>query len=132
MKLVLDTSVIIAVITNEAHKPRLVAASRGAELIAPSSVHWEVGNAFSAMFKQGRISLKDATAALRAYAEIPIQFHEVELAGALGLCDQYKLYAYDAYLIECALKARATLLTLDSGLAAAAVKAGARVQEVEI
>jgi len=57
MNLVVDTSVIIAVITNEEHKRQLINLSKGADLIAPPSLHWEIGNAFSAMFKRKRISL---------------------------------------------------------------------------
>jgi len=39
MNLVLDTSVIIAVITNEAHKRRLIELTKAADLMAPSSLH---------------------------------------------------------------------------------------------
>ena len=51
MDLVVDTSVIIAVITNEKHKKKLVRVSKGADLIPPQSLHWEVGNAFSAIVR---------------------------------------------------------------------------------
>ncbi len=52
MDIVLDTSVIIAVIANEPEKRVLIRLTKGAELIAPQSVHWEIGNAFSAMLKR--------------------------------------------------------------------------------
>ena len=45
MEIVVDTTVIIAVITNEATKQRLVDMTRGADLVAPASMPWEVGNA---------------------------------------------------------------------------------------
>ena len=57
MKYVVDASVIIAVIANEPEKERLVEITQGADLLAPASVHWEIGNAFSAMIKRGRVSL---------------------------------------------------------------------------
>ena len=56
MKIVIDTSVIIAVITNEPHRESLLQATLGAELLAPPSVHWEIGNAFSAMLKRNKIT----------------------------------------------------------------------------
>jgi uncharacterized protein with PIN domain len=49
MNIVVDTSVIIAVITNEPHKPQLIDITREVDLLAPLSLHWEIGNAFSAM-----------------------------------------------------------------------------------
>ena len=62
MNLVVDTSVIIAVIANEPEKPALVARTQGTELFAPRSLHWEIGNAFSAMLKRQRITLEQAQA----------------------------------------------------------------------
>jgi len=131
MNLVVDTSVIIAVITNEEHKKQLIKLSKGADLIAPSSLHWEIGNAFSAMLKRKRISLKQAITALAVYQKIPIRFSEVELDTALELSSRLNVYAYDAYFIGCALKHKSPLTTLDSGLLDAAKRAGAAIKEVK-
>ena len=132
MKIIIDTSVIIAVITNEQHKNQLVTIATGTDLIAPSSVHWEVGNAFSAMLRRQRISLEEANAALKAYEDISIQFYEVDLNSTLKLCDEHNLYAYDAYVIECAIKFKAPLLTLDTSLVATAKNAGVKVLEMKL
>ena len=43
MDIVVDTSVIMAVITNEPEKDALIEVTRGVDLIAPPSVHWETG-----------------------------------------------------------------------------------------
>jgi predicted nucleic acid-binding protein len=72
-----DTSVIVAVIANEPEKAALVELTRGSELIAPSSVHWEIGNAFSAMLKRKRITPDEAFKALEIYARIPIRFLDI-------------------------------------------------------
>jgi uncharacterized protein with PIN domain len=56
--IVIDTSVIIAVIANEPERERIVAATYRANLLAPMSVHWEVGNAFSAMLRRGRTTVE--------------------------------------------------------------------------
>lgn len=55
MEIVVDTSVIIAVIVDEPEKARLIESTKGASLIAPGSLYWEIGNAFSAMLKRKRI-----------------------------------------------------------------------------
>lgn len=130
MNLVVDTTVIIAVISNERHKKQLVRLTKGAELIAPESLHWEVGNAFSAMFKRKRITYKQAVEALLSYGQIPLRFSSIKLDIALELALELDIYAYDAYVIGCALKHRAPLLSLDEGLLNAAKKAGAAIQEV--
>ncbi|MFQ5455563.1 MAG: hypothetical protein ACE5EA_05065 [Nitrospirota bacterium] len=38
----------------------MIELTNGADLIVPYSVHWEIGNAFSAMLKRKRITLKQA------------------------------------------------------------------------
>ena len=130
MNIVVDTSVIIAVVTNEKHKAQLIELTKGADLIAPSSLHWEVGNAFSAMFKRKKIDLKQAKLALAAYQQIPIRFLSVRLADALELSIQFNLYAYDAYVLNCALKNKSPLITLDGRLVKAARKAGIGILEI--
>lgn len=130
MNLTVDTSIIIAVITNEKHKKQLIKATEGVDLIAPLSLHWEIGNAFSAMFKRKRISIQQAFAALAAYHQIPIRFSDIELGVALELSHNLNIYAYDAYVIGCSLKHNAALLSLDERLLKAAQKAGVKIREV--
>lgn len=127
---VIDASAIIAVITNEAHKPALIQLTEGVELLSPSSLPIEIGNAFSAMFKRRRISLEQAKMAVDAYQEIAVRLTAIDLGQALDLSHQLGIYAYDAYLIACGLQYRAALLTLDGGLREAARKAGVDVLEV--
>jgi len=56
MNIVIDTSALIAVIAEEPERNRLIELTSGCTLIAPGSVPWEIGNAFSAMFKQKRLT----------------------------------------------------------------------------
>lgn len=130
MNIIVDTSVIIAVITNEEHKQKLIEMTEGKDLISPASLHWEIGNAFSAMFKRQQITLEQTISAIKAYKQIPIRFHEIELETAVELSHQLNIYAYDAYFIGCALKFKVSLITLDSGLIYAARRAGVTVEEV--
>ena len=127
--LVADTSTVIAVIANEPEKPLLIAKSQGYDLIAPRSLYWEIGNAFSTMIKRGRITLEQATAAIEIYEQIQINLIDVDLKQALEIVDKHKVYAYDAYMIACALNRGCPLLTLDGGLSYAAKAAGVEVWE---
>ncbi len=86
-ELVADTSTIIAVIANEPEKPSLIAKTQAYDLIAPQSLHWEIGNAFSAMIKRGCITLEQATAAIEIYKQISINLVDVDLEQTLELVD---------------------------------------------
>jgi predicted nucleic acid-binding protein len=96
LSVVIDASAVIAVVTNEAHKPALIRLTEDAELLSPLSLPVEIGNAFSAMFKRGRISLSAAKAAIAAYQRIAIRLTTIDLAQALDLSHQLGIYAYDA------------------------------------
>ncbi len=131
MTITIDTSALVAVIGNEASRQRIIELTTGCHLCAPSSVHWEIGNAFSAMFKRRRLSIELATRALASYREIPIKFIEVPLEAALEISHAQEIYAYDAYLIQCAQQTGTPLLTLDGGLKAVAQRMGISVLEVK-
>jgi predicted nucleic acid-binding protein len=127
MEITVDTSILLAACTNEPSKPRLIRQTVGASLIAPASVHWEVGNALSAMLKRERIDLAQAQACVEAYRKIPVKRIEVDLGQALVLSTRFRLYAYDAYLLVCAMETHSPLMTLDSALKAAAQQLGIEV-----
>ena len=116
MEIVVDTSVLIAVIANEPSKASLIAVTQEADLIAPASVIWEIGNAFSAMFKRKAIHLSQALKALEIFRKIPVRWVDVELSEAVQIAADLNIYAYDAYLLRCALKYKAPLLSLDDKL----------------
>jgi predicted nucleic acid-binding protein len=85
MRIVIDTSAILAVLLNEPHRQKIINLTRGTELYAPTSLHWEITNAFTAMFKQNRLSLEQAQAALQGYRRIPLRLEEIDLSNALKL-----------------------------------------------
>jgi predicted nucleic acid-binding protein len=130
VEIVIDASAILAVIAEQPEKPELVRLTRGATLVAPSSVHWEVGNALSAMFKRRAIALDEALTLLEAYAAIPIRLTDLALRQVVQLSAKLNVYAYDAYVIACALNQRAPILTLDGGLRARARELKLDVLEV--
>lgn len=130
MNITIDTSVILAVLTNEPGKQALIQFVDGMELIAPQSVHWEIGNALSAMFKRGRISLEQAISCLKNYQLIPLRYVDVSLERAIGIAHRHRIYAYDAYLIACAQQFGNSLLTLDSSLRQTAAREGVITPEI--
>ena len=130
MDVVTDASAIVAVITDEDRRMALIRSSEGVDLIAPSSVHWEIGNALSAMLKRNRATMDQIMKAIVAYEQIPIRFVDVELDESLIIANRLGLYAYDAFIVRCAIKYRSPLLTLDRGLMHAAKQLHVEMVEV--
>jgi len=131
MIVVLDTSAVIAVVLNEPQKPRLIERTRGTELIAPHSLPAEVGNALAAMFRRRRIVLDAAIRGFASYQQIDVRLTAIDMNRSLQLCNELGIYAYDAYMLDCALRHRCHLATLDSRLASAAGQVGVAILDIE-
>jgi len=104
MDIVIDTSALIAVIVGEPERNRIIEFTTGNTLIGPGSIPWEIGNAFSAMFKQDRLTLDEAQKGLAIFESIP--------------------------LLDCAIRHKAPLLTLDQKLKVAAQNINIEIMEV--
>ncbi|GAB6192766.1 type II toxin-antitoxin system VapC family toxin [Desulfocastanea catecholica] len=116
MELVIDTSALIAVIVAEPERDTIIEITKGNTLIGPGSIPWEIGNAFSAMFKQNRVSMKEADKGIQIFNTIPIRYIETDFSKILYLSKENNMYAYDAYFLDCAIRHKAPLLTLDKKL----------------
>jgi predicted nucleic acid-binding protein len=116
MKITIDTSTVLAVVLNEPEKAQLIEISQDTDLVSPMSLHWEIGNAFSLMFKKSRINYKEALTAFKLYQEIPIEIISIDMESALEISHNFGIYAYDAYMLECAAESKSSLLTLDRHL----------------
>ena len=130
MSLIIDTSVVISVITEEKHKPRLVNLTWGQELISPVSLHWEIGNAITAMFKRKRITISQAKKAIEAYNSIPLKLIEPDLVSSIQIAEKLNIYAYDAYFLDCAKNLNLPILSLDQGLLNAAKEINIKIIEI--
>lgn len=130
MDITLDTSALLAVICGEPARERAIEATVGHSLVAPSSLHWEVGNALSAMVKRDRISLTQANACIAAYRQVPIKLIDVDLKHTMALVKKLRAYAYDAYMLACAQQSGSPLLTLDEAMKVHAAALGIHVLEI--
>jgi predicted nucleic acid-binding protein len=120
MDIVIDTSALIAVLVAEPQRDRIIEITIGNTLIGPGSIPWEIGNAFSAMFKQNRVTLDEAQKGLSIFRSIPLRYVEPDFTNALQLSKNINMYAYDAYILDCAIRYKSPLLTLDRKLISAA------------
>ena len=128
--MVADTNVFLAVALGEPERDAVVAATRGASLLAPEVLPYEIGNALSSLHRRGLLSTSQVHAAWEATRQIPVEGRPVEIRRALSLAAQHKIFAYDAYFIECALHNRCPLLTLDRKMRA--VAAALKVEIVKV
>ena len=130
MDVVIDTSALVAVIVGEPERNRIVELSAGNTLIGPGSIPWEIGNAFSAMFKQNRLTLDEAEKGLAIFDSIPLRYTQTDFANSLEISKQVNIYAYDAYFLDCAIRHKAPVLTLDRKLKTAAQALNVETMEV--
>ena len=99
-EIVIDTSALLAVFLSEPERARLLIATQGADLWAPPSVPWEVGNALAALVKRRRLAAADARSAVHAFEQIPLHQVAIDLGRAVQCAAELGIYAYDAYLLE--------------------------------
>jgi len=130
MDIVIDTSALLAVLLGEPERDRIVQITAGNTLIGPGSIPWEIGNAFSAMFKRKKLTLAEAKKGLAIFNAIPLRYIKPDFVNAITLSKQGNIYAYDAYFLDCAIRNRAPLLTLDQKLLKAAQSVHVQTLEV--
>lgn len=116
MKIVIDTSAVMAVLLYENKRDHILNVTYGAELYAPTIIQAEIGNAVSSLMKRGLITLEQGTMLVRSASNIPISNYEINMLAALKLCYKYKIYAYDAYFLVLCKRMNFPLLTLDKGI----------------
>ncbi len=132
MRIVVDASTIIAVVAGESEKAKLIELTKDATIVAPPSIDWEVGNAFSAMLKRNRITPEQAIEAIEVYQEISLEIVEIDLKEAVRLAGKRSIYAYDAYILQCAIEHDLPLISLDQNMINIARQEGIQIIEVNL
>jgi len=129
MNVVSDTNIFLAVALNEPEKDRIIQITSGIDVSAPEILPYEIGNALSAMFKRRQISAKDAMATQKAANDIPVRLIAIDIPKALKLAIKFKIYAYDAYFLQCAKSLSSPLITLDNQMNKVAAELGIELLE---
>ncbi len=130
MKIVADANIFLAVVLEETFRSSIIQLTQGAELVAPEVLPFEIGNALSSLLRRGRIDPATLFEAWRAIQIIPVELRSVDMMLALEITAQYRIYAYDAYFLSCALMLRRPLLTLDRKMQKVAQDMGIKIMEV--
>jgi predicted nucleic acid-binding protein len=116
MKIVADTNTFLAVALNEPEKKRLIEVTDGHDLVSPPILPYEIGNALSSLVRRKVISERQLAVAWDAAAAVPVELATIDTRAALLLAGHFRIYAYDAYFLQCALETKCPLLTLDNGM----------------
>ena len=114
MKIIADTNTFLAVALNEPEKDWLIEATDGHDLVAPAVLPYEIGNALSSLARRQVLAKRQLAAAWDAAAAVPVA--TVDVRAALLLAEHFRIYAYDAYFLQCSLETKCPLLTLDRGM----------------
>ncbi|MEX2106519.1 MAG: type II toxin-antitoxin system VapC family toxin [Solirubrobacterales bacterium] len=124
MQVVLDASLLVALVLREPHAERIESLIRrwdaeGAVLNAPLLIHYEVASALTRHRATGGFSAEDAAEALAVIDDLGIVFHTPsDLARTIELAvDLQRHSAYDAAYLALAERIDGEVWTLDGPLA---------------
>jgi predicted nucleic acid-binding protein len=113
MNVLIDASALMPILINEPEKEYIVSTTRNCELLAPSMLPYEIGNALTRLKRRNILNEKQIIAAYNDFQKIPLRLLDVNIESALEIACIYSIYAYDAYYLEAASRLRLPLLTLD-------------------
>ncbi len=129
MKIIADTNAFLAVALEEPEKANIIQLTKGHDLVAPEVLPFEIGNALTAMLKKHKLNTDQMISVWNTVQTIPVEYFRVDIPAALELADRCNIYAYDAYFLECAIRLRCPLLTLDRRLKVVAENNDVKIQE---
>ncbi len=129
--LILDASVAVAWLLEDEFD-RLAGATldlvRQDGAVVPQLWHYEVRNALLVAQRRGRLPEGGPAARLTSLGRLPIQTdQDADLEAAMELAIAHRLSFYDSVYVELARRRRASLATVDAGLARAVRAEGLEV-----
>ncbi len=129
MSVISDTNIFLAVALDEPEKDRIIQLTSELDALAPEILPYEIGNALSAMIKRKQITHDEALSAQKTASLIPVRLISIDIQQALKLAIEFNIYAYDAYILQCARAMSRPLITLDKRMKQVATKLNIEVLE---
>jgi len=114
MKIISDASACLAVILNESERAWVVEKTRGAVILSPEVLPYEIGNALIALGKKKLLSSGEVVRAFEISQGIAITLVPVNINNALKIALRFNIYAYDAYYLQCCIEHQLPLISLDN------------------
>jgi predicted nucleic acid-binding protein len=127
MEVIADASAIMTVIVKEPERDLVIQLTKGAVILSPDMVKYEIANGLTKMMKKKIIEKERMINAFEYFKKIPIRTIEIDVQKALEIAWIYKIYAYDACYLEAAVRLNLPLLTFDRSMAKVGRELGIRI-----
>jgi predicted nucleic acid-binding protein len=118
--MVVDASVIAAIVFDEPELERAAATIAGYRAVAPGLIDFEMANIALTQLRRRALTMDRAAAAMTEYFDLPIERQPVAGAELVALGHRFGVTAYDAAYLWLAGHLRAPLATFDARLASVA------------
>jgi predicted nucleic acid-binding protein len=129
MDIVADASAFIAVVLNESDREWVIDKTAGKGIVSPEVLPYEIGNALISLRKKGRLSEREVLRAFDLSQRIAVRLVAVKIHEAIKIAVRFKIYAYDAYYLQCCIENKHSLISLDGRMCQIAVNLGIKVVE---
>jgi predicted nucleic acid-binding protein len=129
MEILLDASAIMAIVLNEVNKDIIIELTKGATLLSPKIISYEIGNALVSLYKRHKLKEKEILDAYHDFRKIPIKILDIDIEKALKISCKFNIYAYDAYYLEAAKRLKLPLITFDTSMKTVALNMGIHILE---
>ena len=113
MEIVADASTFLAIILNESDRDWVIRETTGRSIISPEVLPYEIGNALVALKRRGRLNEREILRAFDLTQRIAVRLVSVKIHETIKIALQFKIYAYDAYYLQCCIENKLPLISLD-------------------
>lgn len=122
--IVIDASCVLSFLLNQDGSENVVSTVGENQLVAPSCLPFEIGNAISKLIKRKLISVYEGVSVFHEFARIPIRLIEPDIPNAIVIAGESESYAYDCYYLNIASQMVLPLFTYDDKMKETAEKRG--------
>jgi len=122
--IVIDASCVLSFLLNQDGSENVVSIVGENQLVAPSCLPFEIGNAISKLMKRKLISVYQGVSVFHEFARIPIRLIEPDIPNSIVIAGETESYAYDCYYLNIASQMLLPLFTYDDKMKETAEKRG--------
>ena len=122
--IVIDTSCVLSFLLNQKGSKNVVSIVGENQLVAPSCLPFEIGNAISKLIKRKLISVYEGVSVFHEFARIPIRLIEPDIPNSIVIAGELESYANDCYYLNIASQMVLPLFTYDDKMKETAEKRG--------
>ena len=122
--IVIHASCVLSFLLNQEGSKNVVSIVGENQLVAPSCLPFEIGNAISKLIKRKLISVYEGVSVFHEFARIPIRLIEPDIPNSILIAGESESYAYDCYYLNIASQMVLPLFTYDDKMKETAEKRG--------